>query len=405
MIENNEDVRNEVIKRYRAKMKNAKPTNFLSASDIAVAQRYTDEEIINNMLESELQVMAINANKGMIRGSEGEADWDKKLITDRNSPYYGLPKSYVETALALNLTPKSKGETFGFQTAYIELEKMARDPKFKDILTDFTLSGDTQWGTADETVEGVKNRTVSPADGWWGNTTTGQAALYNPEGNDWDYEEVDLPKEDDQEIKGLEGVQRNVPYGWTAPDVMQLGFDVRNRLGLKKYRPYSAKVTPNYFTPRFTSMEQPLSRVNAQVLGALEGQGRLAQPGASFAANYSSLGKKAADAAIDAGFKEQLYNTQIDNEARRFNILTGNQANQTNLGLANQFYKGNVIANQNFDDSKRKFGQQFVTDFGTGVRNASAFQVMNTDDPNYNITPNDRDWETSKFWLAITFPL
>lgn len=399
MIENNEDVRKEVIKRYRAKMKNAKPTNFLSASDIAVAQRYTDEEIINNMLESELQVMAINANKGMIRGSEGEADWDKKLVTDRNSPYYGLPKSYVETALELGFTPKSKGETYGFQTAYIELEKMANDPKYKDVLTDFTLSGDTQWGTGDETVEGVKNRTVSPADGWWGNTTTGQAALYNPEGKDWDYEEVGLPEEEEeQDIKGLEGVERNAPYGWTAPDVMQLGLDVRNRLGLKKYRPYAAKVAPNYFTPRFTSMEQPISKVNAQVLGAMETAGRLGQPGQAFAANYSKLGKRSADAIIDAGFKEQMFNTQTDNQARMFNTQTGNQANQTNVGLANQFYKGNVIANQNFDDAKRKTWQRFVTDYGTGWRNASNLQVMNYDNPNFNIAP----WTGTKVFIPGT---
>tara|TARA_R110001632_G_scaffold128586_1_gene242551 strand:- start:24234 stop:27146 length:2913 start_codon:yes stop_codon:yes gene_type:complete len=389
MIDNNEDVRTEVISRYREKMKTAKPSRFMTKSDIAVAEGLSDEAIIQNFLDSEMQVMAINANKGMIRGSEGEAAWDKTTITDRNSPYYGLPKSYVETAQALGFEPKTKGETYGFQTAYIELEKMAQDPKYKDILKDFTLSGDTQWGTGDETVDGVKNRTVSPADGWWGNTTTGQAAVYNPEGQDWGYEDIEdiEDPEEDVVIDGLDGVERDVPGGWTAPDTMQLGVDVKNRLGLKKYRPWAPKDIPQYFTPKFTSMEQPISRVNAQVMGALEGAGRLAQPGQAFAANASALGKTSANSIIDAGFKEQTFNTGIANQAEQYNIGVGNASNRTNNGLAKSLYDGNTIMNQAFDNSKRSLTQRIVTDYGRGWQNASNLQVMNTDNPNYNIDP------------------
>lgn len=386
MIESNDDVRKEIISRYRKKMEGAKAGRFMSSSDIAVAKGHSDEKIIENFLDSQLQVMAINANKGMIRGSEGEAAWDKTVVTDKSSKYYGLPKSYVESALALNLEPKSKGDTYGFQTAYIELEKMANDPKYKDVLKDFILTGDTQWGTADETVEGVSNRTVSPADGWWGNTTTGQAALYNPEGKDWKYEEVgiDTPEEE-LEVDGLEGVEREVPYGWTAPDTMQLGFDVKNRLGLKKYRPWVGKDIPTYLTPRFTSMEQPISKVNAQVMGALEGAGRLAQPSQSFGATASALGKTSADAIIDAGFKEQTYNIGQGAAADKYNTDLANSSNRLNNGLAKSLYDGNTIMNQNFDNAKRAIGQRFVTDYGTGWKNASNLQVMNTRDPNYNI--------------------
>jgi len=386
MINSNEDVRKEIISRYRKKIAGAKAGRFMSASDIAVAKEHSDEKIIENFLESQLQVMAINANKGMIRGSEGEAAWDKTVITDKNSEYYGLPKSYVEAALALDFKPKSKGDTYGFQTAYIELEKMANDPKYKETLKDFILTGDTQWGTADETVEGVKNRTVSPADGWWGNTTTGQAALYNPEGKDWKYEEVGLDTPDEElEVDGLEGVEREVPYGWTAPDTMQVGLDVKNRLGLKKYRPWVGKDIPTYLTPRFTSMEQPISKVNAQVMGALEGSGRLAQPGQAFAANASALGKTSANAIIDAGFKEQTFNIGQGSAADKYNTDLANSSNRLNNGLAKSLYDGNTIMNQNFDNSKRAMGQRFVTDYGVGWKNASNLQVMNTRDPNYNI--------------------
>lgn len=388
MIENNEDVRKEVISRYRKKLNNAKAGRFMSASDIAVAKGHSDEKIIENFLESQLQVMSINANKGMVRGSEGEAAWDKTVVKDKNSKYYGLPKSYVETALSLGFVPKSKGDTYGFQTAYIELEKMANDPKYKDVLKDFILTGDTQWGTADETVEGVSNRTVSPADGWWGNTTTGQAALYNPEGKDWKYEEVGIgTPEEETEIDGLEGVTRDVPGGWTAPDTMQVGFDVANRLGLKKYRPWVGKDIPTYLTPRFTSMEQPISKVNAQVMGALEGAGRQNSNPQAFAANASALGKTSANSIIDAGFKEQTFNIGLGSEADKYNTTLGNQANRNNNGLAESLYKGNTIMNQNFDDAKRKIGQRFVTDYGTGWKNASNLQFMNTDNPNYPVNP------------------
>ncbi len=388
MIESNDDVRKEIISRYRKKIEGAKAGRFMSSSDIAVAKGHSDKKIIENFLDSQLQVMAINANKGMIRGSEGEAAWDKTVVTDKNSKYYGLPKSYVEAALALDLEPKSKGDTYGFQTAYIELEKMANDPKYKDVLKDFVLTGDTQWGTADETVEGVSNRTVSPADGWWGNTTTGQAALYNPEGKDWKYEEVgiDTPEEE-LEVEGLEGVEREVPYGWTAPDTMQVGLDVKNRLGLKKYRPWAGKDIPTYLTPRFTSMEQPISKVNAQVMGALEGAGRLAQPSQAFGATASALGKTSADAIIDAGFKEQTYNIGQGSAADKYNTDLANSSNRLNNGLAKSLYDGNTIMNQNFDNAKRAVGQRFVTDYATGWRNASNLQVMNTRDQNYDINP------------------
>jgi hypothetical protein len=181
-INSSPELQKALIKKYRENIVKAKAKGILKQSDIDAASGLSDEEIVSNYLSSQKQIMIINANKGDIGKADTDDIWDRGVDSKT-----GLPKSYVAATKELGLTPKSIAETLAFQTAYIGMQDLYDDPAFKDELADFALP---KAGLDDEGKGLSENLDISDADGWWGNTTVGQAQVYKPVQKELDMEEV-----------------------------------------------------------------------------------------------------------------------------------------------------------------------------------------------------------------------
>ena len=133
------------------------------------------EEVVKNYLDAQKQIMIINAQKGNIGAADKDDSWDTGWDKDTR-----VPKEYQKVAKELGLDPFDPSHTFAFQAAYIGMQDLKDDPEFKEYLKDYAIGDKTQLGLDDEGA-GKQNRlTISGADGWWGNTTTGEAQLYMP---------------------------------------------------------------------------------------------------------------------------------------------------------------------------------------------------------------------------------
>jgi hypothetical protein len=174
------------------------------------------------------------------------------------------------------------------------------------------------------------------------------------------------------------------PYGWMTPDVVNLA--AAAAISPKKRLPYIAGAQ---YEPSRLSLEdwraqaatrQAMYNKQAEVMGVYgptTGQG---------AAQSSAAGQQAEALAGDiAGVTSRnvdRVNQFLQQERQRkdqFNLLGANRATE--------LYKGNVIANQQYDNSMREYINNMAKTFGQGWKNASQLGMLNAVNPFYKVNP------------------
>ncbi len=377
-ITSNPDLQKAIVTKYQENMASAKPNTKtgLTAVELEKAKNLPENQIIGNFLEMQKQVMAVNAHMGDMSGVDPKDRWDK----DR--------KNYTETISTLGFQPLDVYQQAAFQGAYISLQDIAKDEKYKKVLEDFNI---LQVGSGDEKLRGKENQTVSDIDGWVGNTTIGQAALYKPVLKDLEMEEAkwkELAVEDEraQGVKHLNVNNVQKPAEWWLQDVVKTAGAARDFFGIKKYQPWQA--TPGVYLPNPTFMDPTRAlAANAEVANiATQGAGAFSGPQA-FSARSAQIQGKAAQNAADVLSQVHNQNVGIANQFEMTKAQILNQASDKKAQLATQLYDKNVILNQQFDNAKNQARQNLRQNYVDAITNRAQTQTLNQLYDQYQVDP------------------
>lgn len=375
-LNNNPELQDELYKKYMENVNAKKASGILKQKHIDAAKKMTKEEVLANYLNAQKEIMIINAQKGDIGAQDKTDSWDKGWDSKKNAP-----TEYVKAAEELGLDIFDPGQTFAFQAAYIGMQDLADDPQFKDYLKDYSIGDKTQRGMGDEGAGAKGRMTISKADGWWGNTTTGQTQLYSPEFNEWNKEEVPDEKsavvEKEIEKKQIEkGYREPTQAKWWTQDLVNIGGALQDLYTAKKYDPWQATPAFEEAVPEFTDFRGTAARIGSQAAAGARQAAMFAGPQA-FASTFGALQGQAADKILQAQEMEIKANTGIANQFELANTQAKNQYNQLKAGLDTQLWDKNVIANQQFDNTKRALRQNLRTQFNAGWTNKGKTQTMN----------------------------
>ena len=382
-IMNNPDLQDELFKKYQENVNQKKPKGVLKQSDIDAAKGLTKEQVVKNYLDAQKQIMIINAQKGNIGAQDTKDTWDQGFNSQTR-----LPKQYEKAASELGLDPFSVANTFAFQAAYIGMQDLKDNDKFKDYLNDYAIGDKTQFGLDDEGAGAKGRMTISGADGWWGNTTTGQAQMYMPEINEWEKEEVeDQAVKEEADVKHLPdtpGVQD--PAKWWTQDIVNIAGDAYDLATLKKYDPWQATPQFEEAVPEFVDFRGTAARIGSAASAGAQQAATFAGPQA-YAATFANVQKTTTDAILTAQEAEDKTNVGIANQFELANTQAKNQYNMYKAGLDTQLWDKNVIANQQFDNAKRALREKLRFDFNQGWTNKGMTQTMNALRDDFAVDP------------------
>jgi hypothetical protein len=369
------DLQKAIISEYHKNMDSAKPNSKtgLSEEDLKKAREMSDEDILSNFFAMEEQVMAVNA-QGITAGS----DWDEKDSWDKDRA------NYTNTVSGMGFTALEPWQQAAFQGTYIGLQNMADNPEYKDKLKDFNVS---QVGRGDEAGGGTGKSTISDIDGWVGNTTIGQAAMYKPTEKEIEMQEADWTEEEHKEVKHLaqQEVQQNAP--WWLQDQIKVAGAAGDLMRVKKHMPWQATPGMKLADPTFLDPTRQLA-ANAELANiATQGAATFAGPQA-FNARAAQIQGKAATNVANTLAQVQGQNVQVANQFEMANAQIMNKASDRKAQLNTQLFDKNTIANQQFENAKNQARQQLRQGYIDGITNRAQAQTMNQLYPQYNVDPS-----------------
>ena len=369
-ITENPDLQKGIITQYRTNMDGVKPGKNLTQSDIDKARAMSDEDILNNFFNMQEQVMAVNS-QGITKG----ADWDESDSWDKSRD------NYTKTVTDLGFTPLEPWQVASFQGAYIGLQNMADDPEYKESLQDFNVS---QVGRSDEPGGGTGKSTISDIDGWAGNTTIGQAALYKPSQKELNMKEVAWDEQ--KEVKHLPPNTPMPRSDWWLQDVIKTAGAAGDFFRVKKHMPWQGTPGVHLAKPTFQDPTRQLA-ANAELANiATQGAATFSGPQA-FNARSAQIQGKAAQNVANTLAQVHGQNVNIANQFEMANTQTLNQASDRKAQLATQLFDKNTIANQQFENSKNMARQNLRQGYIDAVTNRAMAQATNTMYPDYQVDP------------------
>ena len=366
------ELQKALVKKYRENMAKAKPRNNLSEADLEKAKGLSDEEIIDNFLRGEKQVMAVQS-KGPL---EDKSDaWDKDL------------SNYQNAMSELGFKPMEAWETAAFQGAYIGLQNLADDKKYKKDLEDFNISRETRLGKGDEPGGGTGRSTISDIDGWFGNTTVGQAALYAPQAKELEMQEAEWNEaKKDPVVKHLANTYQEGRTPFWTQDIINNAFALKNLWGIRKFPPWNAMPGTKLPTATFMSPDQQIQNILGATRQGTQGAAAFSGP-QSYAANIAAIQGNAMQQVANAIGTVQDKNVQVANqfELQRANIM--NRANEKRAQLATNLHDKQAILNQQFANAKNKAWDEVRQGMVNAWTNRGKTQTMNELRDDFNVDP------------------
>ena len=370
-------IQKALVTKYRENMKKAKAKGILKQSDIDLASAMTDEEIVQNYLSAQKQIMVINAQKGDVGSADKKDQWDRGVDSAT-----GLPKSYVTATKELGLEPKSIAETFAFQAAYIGMQDLYEDPTFKEELADFELP---KAGLDDEGKGLSDNLKISDADGWWGNTTVGQAQVYKPVQKELDMSEVEDLEPDVEHLATLPNPYEHTPY-WKQ-DLRNIGMAGYGLASVRKGEPIRQNAFYEEKNPVFADFRGGASRLNANTQAGLQGAQAYGASAAQTGAQFANMQKN--NVAGVLGLQDQEYKTNLATanawEARH--EAGRNEANRYNGIMNKTYWDDTELANNNFKNEKMANMANLVNAINVADTNRGMTQSMNIMRDDWRVDP------------------
>jgi hypothetical protein len=180
------------------------------------------------------------------------------------------------------------------------------------------------------------------------------------------------------------GKKQSAPYGWMTPDIVNMA--AASAVPPKKYLPY---IAPAPYESNRLSLEDWRAQAAARqsmynkqgemmgVYGPTSGQGA----NQSLAAGQQAEGLAGDIAGVTSRNVDRV-NQFLQGERQRkdqFNLLGANRSTE--------LYKGNVVANQQYDNARRQYINNMAKTFGQGWGNASKLGMLNAINPMFQVNP------------------
>jgi hypothetical protein len=242
-------------------------------------------------------------------------------------------------------------------------------------------------GTSDE--KGQGNTQISPIDWTYTNTAAGQTSYYDPVTKelvetDVDPEATTDPAEvADQEIP-------EAPYvgnpEWWKQDKVNMGVAASDYFDVDKALPWAARYEPEMMSPTFYDPTRELAQQSEQANIANQALAQFTGPQALSARSASIQGQGAKQAA-DTLNRYNVDNSRLANQFEGNNAQIMNEAQRFNQAQNKQLYDQNVIANQQYKNTKRALKHNLGEAFNTGTTNMMKTDAMNQMYPQYAVDP------------------
>jgi hypothetical protein len=190
------------------------------------------------------------------------------------------------------------------------------------------------------------------------------------------------------EIKdpNIQGVRSPDVAEWTAPDIYNFRGAIQDKLGIKSYYPWAARLNPQFMDPTFYDPSRELAAQGEQANILTQGLGQFTGPQAASARAAQIQGEGAKQAADTLGRYNNL-NVGLQNQFATQNTQIANQAQQYNQAKAQELYDKGVITQQQRDNSIRQANQQIRQGFAQGWKNASDIAMINANQEQYKVDP------------------
>jgi hypothetical protein len=180
------------------------------------------------------------------------------------------------------------------------------------------------------------------------------------------------------------GKTSQVPFDFMTPD--KVNFLAALTGAPKKYLPWGQKLP---FEPGDVLYEDWRAKAAARqsMFNKMADQLNTYAPGTSAAANLSFLAGQQAEGLAQDIAQVDARNVATANTFTSQERQRKDQNNLFNLGMAQDLYKGNVIANQQYDNAKRVYFNNLAKSYGNAWKNRMYLGLLNSVNPMFNIDP------------------
>jgi hypothetical protein len=370
-------------------------------------QEFKDEEIRDAFAKHQKRNLALQANGIQARYFEDEPTGRlytpeqmvaKKVLNDDNEPIKlaeakqmydkykssnitDLGKAFNKIGIPLDNTALEQATFQGFTDALANKEKLTKEEQA-------ALSGWSGYetGAADET--GQANARISPIDRVYTNTTGEQVSAYAKPAES-EYVETDVEGKPVEAVAAEEIPEApyvSNPQAWKQDklNLLNAGLDY---FDVDKALPWAARYEPELMTPTYYDPTRELAAQSEQANIANQALAQFTGPQALSARSASVQGQGAKQAADTLGRYNNL-NVGIANQFEGNNTQIMNQAQQYNQAQNKQLYDQNVIANQQFKNTKRALRHNLGDAQNTLLTNMMKTDAMNQMYPNYAVDPS-----------------
>jgi len=180
------------------------------------------------------------------------------------------------------------------------------------------------------------------------------------------------------------GKTSQVPFDFMTPDKVTM---LAALLGApKKYLPWGQKLP---FEPGDVAYEDWRGKAAARqsLFNKMSSQLNTYSPGTSAAANLSFLAGQQAEGLAQDIAQVDARNVATANQFSTQERQRKDQNNLFNLAVAQDLYKGNVTANQQYDNAKRAYFNNMAKAYGNAWKNRMYLGLLNSVNPMFNIDP------------------
>ena len=177
----------------------------------------------------------------------------------------------------------------------------------------------------------------------------------------------------------------NPRFGYMTPDVVNMGVAALN--SPKKYLPYMAQYNATLPEATFKDPNRELAANAEQAYIMSQALSNVAGGPGNYMTNISAIQGKAAENAANILGRYQNDNVGIANYFAPLRSDIMNKQKLYNAERVNELWKGNAIANQQYDNSKNAYRNNLARTFGQAWNNRMNLGMINAVNPMYNIDP------------------
>jgi hypothetical protein len=177
---------------------------------------------------------------------------------------------------------------------------------------------------------------------------------------------------------------RKAPFKYMSPDLATLAATAA--IPPKKYLPWSPQVP---FEPGDVVFEDWRAKAAERqgLMNKMMNQMNTYAPGTSAASNLSFLAGQGSEGLIKDIADVDARNVNTANAFSQQDIGRRDKNMAANLGRAEELYRGNVIANQQYDNSKRAYLNNMAKAYGQAWKNRMYLGLLNNVNNKYQVDP------------------